>query len=105
MRMSPTEKTFAQGIQLGAAHRATSQERCGEASSALFRFFVKCSPAPRSAEGRAGMWPPLARIAARLDTSPAAISGMPGIRALRATADAKRAYEMSHRTTDRKSVV
>ena len=51
------------------------------------------------------MCPPLDRIATRFETSPAAMSGMPGMRTFPATAAEKSPYEISQRTTPIRSEV
>src|SRR4029079_12279783 len=71
IRTSPTEYTLPPGIQCGTAQRSTRQARCGWlAATSLLWVPVYMWPSARSAEGRPGIWPPLASTAIRLEAIP-----------------------------------
>jgi hypothetical protein len=82
---SPAENTLASGTQRGVAKRSISHGRLGWASETLLAC-TPCStrPSERSAADEAGMWPPFANMAATLDARPRPISGVPGMRRLKA---------------------
>ena len=81
---SPTLKTLWTGHEAGSAK--TSPSGCSLASSTAIEFLNSDSeganPAMRSAEGDAGMTPPLAAIAAKFASPPMEAIASPGTRRL-----------------------
>ena len=86
-------KTLANGIQRGRANTSVSGRSAGSATTMLFVAPVPGPPTDASAAGSAGMYPPLATIAARLHEAPMAMMAIPGISRLRRTAARTRAVE------------